>query len=147
MADSIIYVLLFELCFSLFEPDLDLRLRIAGSLSRGLPVLRSDIASEGISVFRSEMLPLIARRRRDFLKLMMSAVCCNKFLALWDLVSSVFEVSVWTEAFEPGTIDITMGTMSLLSTPVTNIISNLTGAYMWRDRFGFFQSKSRQSLS
>ena len=37
MANSIIHFLLFGLFFSLFEPDLGLRLRIAGSLSRGLP--------------------------------------------------------------------------------------------------------------
>ena len=37
MAISIIHFLLFGLFFSLFEPDLGLRLRIAGLLSRGLP--------------------------------------------------------------------------------------------------------------
>ena len=37
MTNSIIHFLLFEIFFSLFEPDLDFRLRIAGSLSRGLP--------------------------------------------------------------------------------------------------------------
>ena len=73
---------------------------------------------------------------------MLSAVCCNKFLTLWDLVSSVFEVSFWAEALEPWTIDIIMGTMSPLSTPVTDNISNLIDAYMWWDRFGFFQSRS-----
>ena len=177
MANSIIHFLLFGLFFSLFEPDLGLRLRIAGSLSRGLPssgvaslprglpssgaaslprglpssgaaslpgglpsfgvaslpgdyrlsvrhhyrgitvfrswmlprttralansgfafegttVFRRGIATGGITVFRSRMLPLIARRRRDCLKLMLSAVCCYKFLTLWDLVGSVFEVS------------------------------------------------------
>ena len=36
MADIIIHFLLFELFSSLFEPDLNLHLRIAGSLSRGL---------------------------------------------------------------------------------------------------------------
>ena len=67
----------------------------------GTTVFRCGIATGGIAVFRSRMLPLIARRRRDCLKLMLSAVCCNKFLTLWDLVSSVFEVSFWTKAFEP----------------------------------------------
>ena len=37
MANSIIHFLLFGLFFSLIEPDLGLRLRVAGSLSRGLP--------------------------------------------------------------------------------------------------------------
>ena len=45
-------------------------------------VFRCDIASEGTTAFRSETVPLIARRRRDFLNLMLSAVCCNKFLTL-----------------------------------------------------------------
>ena len=43
MANSIIPFLLFGLFFSLFEPDLGLRLRRAGSLSRGL--LSSGVAS------------------------------------------------------------------------------------------------------
>ena len=86
--------------FFLSEPDLDLRFRVAGSLSGEL-LFRYDIASEGITVFRSLMLPFVARRRRDFLKLMLSSVCCNTFLTLWDLVSSVFEVSFWAEALEP----------------------------------------------
>ena len=80
------------------EPDLDLRFRVAGSLSGELLFLY-DIASEGITVFRSLMLPFVARRRRDFLKLMLSSV--YTFLTLWDLVSSVFEVSFWAEALEP----------------------------------------------
>ena len=67
----------------------------------GTTVFRCDIATEGITVFRSEVLPLIARRARGCLKLVLSAVCCNKFLTLWDLVSSVFEVSFWAKAFEP----------------------------------------------
>ena len=179
MANGIIHFLLFGLFSSLFEPDLGLRLRIAGSLSRGLPssgaaLLRRDyrllvqhryrgdyrlpvqhsyrgdirlsvkrryrgitafrcgiatggitvfrsrmlpcitrvlansgfafegttvfqrgIATGGITVFRGRMLPLLARRRHDCLKLMLSAVCCDTFLTLWDLVSSVFEVSFW----------------------------------------------------
>ena len=77
------------------------RLRIAGSLSRGLPSFGAVSLPGGITVFRSRMLPLIARRRRDCLKLMLSAVCYDKFLTLWDLVSSVFEVSFWAKAFEP----------------------------------------------
>ena len=67
----------------------------------GTSVFRCDIAYKGINVFRSEILSLIARRRCDCLKSMLSAVCCNKFLTLWDLVSSVFEVSFWAEALEP----------------------------------------------
>ena len=39
--------------------------------------LRCGIATGGFSVFRSGMLPLIARRRRDCLKLVLSAVCCK----------------------------------------------------------------------
>ena len=58
-------------------------------------VFRHGIATRGISVFRSRVLPLIARRRRDCLKLMLSAVCCDKFLTSWDLVNSVFEASFW----------------------------------------------------
>ena len=197
MANSIIHFPLFGLVFSLFESDLGLRVRIAGSLSRVLPssgavslprgisssgaaplsralpssgaaslpgglpsfgaaslpgnyrlsvrhryrgitVFRCGIATGGITVFRSRMLPLTARtlansevafegatvfrcgiatggiavfrsrtlplnprRRRDCLKLMLSAVWCDKFLTLWDLVSSVFEVSFWAKAFQP----------------------------------------------
>ena len=59
----------------------------------GTTVFRCGIVTGGTTVFRSRMLPLIARRRRDCLKLMLSAVCCDKFLTLWDLVSSVFEIS------------------------------------------------------
>ena len=76
------------------------------------------------------MFPFIARTRHGFLKLVLSGVCCNKFLTLWDLVSSVFEVSFRAEAFEPYTIDVIMRTMSPLSTPVTDSISNLIDAYM-----------------
>ena len=64
-----------------------------GIATGGIAVFRCDIATGGITVFRSRMLLLIARRRRDCLKLMLSAVCCDKFLTLWDLVSSIFEVS------------------------------------------------------
>ena len=73
----------------------------SGFAFEGTTVFRCGIATEGIAVFRSEMLPLVARRRRDCLKLMLSAVCYNKFSTLWDLVSSVFEVSFWANAFEP----------------------------------------------
>ena len=73
----------------------------SGFASEGTTVFRCDIASERVTVFRSKIVPLIARRRRDFLKLMLSAVICNEFLTLWDLVSSVFEVSFWEEALEP----------------------------------------------
>ena len=62
-------------------------------------------------------------------------------------MSSVFEVSFWAQALEPKTIDMIMGTMSALSMSVTDNISNLIDAYMWRDRFEFFPSRSRQSLS
>ena len=114
----------------------------SGFAFKGTTVFRCGIATEGITVFRNKMLPLIARRRRDCLKLILCAVCCSKFLALWDLVSSALEVSFWAEAFKPYTIDIIMGTMSPLSTPVTDNISNLRG-----DRFRSFQSRSRQSIS
>ena len=73
----------------------------SGFAFEGTTVFRCGIATGGITVFRSRMLPLIARRRRDCLKLMLSTVCCDKFLTLWDLVSSVFEVSFWAKAFEP----------------------------------------------
>ena len=73
----------------------------SGFVFEGTTVFRCGITTGGIAVFRSRMLPLIARRRRGCLKLMLSAVCCNKFLTLWDLVSSVFEVSFCAKAFEP----------------------------------------------
>ena len=73
----------------------------SGFAFEGTTVFRCGIATGGITVFRSRMLQLLARRRRDCLKLMLSAVCCDKFLTLWDLVSSVFEVSFWAKAFEP----------------------------------------------
>ena len=73
----------------------------SGFAFEGAIVFRCDIASVGITVFRSETLPLVARRRRDFFKLTLSSVCCNKFLTLGDLVSSVFDVSFWAEAYEP----------------------------------------------
>ena len=72
----------------------------SGFAFEGTTVFRCDITTEGIIVFRSKMLPLVARRRRDCLKLVLSAVCCIKFLILWDLVSLVFEVSFWAKAFE-----------------------------------------------
>ena len=72
-----------------------------GYAFEGTTVFRCGIATERITVFRSKMLPLIARRSRDCLKLMLSTVCCDKFSTLWDLVSSVFEVSFRTKAFEP----------------------------------------------
>ena len=37
MADIIIPILLFEIFFFVYEPDLNLGLRVAGSPSRGLP--------------------------------------------------------------------------------------------------------------
>ena len=77
----------------LFEPYLCLyKLASSGFAFEGTTVFRRDIASEGIAIFRSEMRPLIARRRRDLFKLTLSSVCCNKFFTLWNLVSSVFEV-------------------------------------------------------
>ena len=64
-------------------------------------VFRCDIAFPAeITGFRTEMLPPVARMRRDCLKLVLSAVCGNKFLTLWDLMSSVFEISFGTKAFE-----------------------------------------------
>ena len=114
----------------------------SGFAFKGTTVFRCGIAAEGIAVFRNKMLPLIARRGRDCLKLILSAVCCSKFLTMWDLVSSALEVSFCAEAFEPYTIDIIMGTVSPLSTPVTDNINNLID-----DRFRFFQRRSRQCLS
>ena len=76
-------------------PRITRALANSGSAFEGTTVFRRGIATGGITVFRSRMLPLIARRRRDCLKLMLSAVCCDKFLTLWDLVNSVFEVSFW----------------------------------------------------
>ena len=73
----------------------------SGFAFEGTTVFRCGIATEGITVFRSRMLPPIARKRRDCLKLMLSAACCDKFLTLWDLVSSVFVVSFWAKVFEP----------------------------------------------
>ena len=73
----------------------------SGFAFEGTTVFRCGIATEGITVFRSTILPLIARRRRDCFKVMLSAVCCDNFLMLWDLVSSIFEVSFWAKAFEP----------------------------------------------
>ena len=113
----------------------------SGFAFEGTTVFRCDIASEGIIVFRSEKVPLVARRGHNFIKLMLSSVCCNKLLALWNLVSSVFEVSFWAEALEPYTIYTILGTMSPLSTPVTDSISNLIDVYMWQDRFGLIQSR------
>ena len=101
MAESIIHILLFELFFLFVRARSGFALASSGFANEGTSLFRCDIASEGISVFRSEMLPLLARRRRDFLKLMLSSECCNKFLTLWDLMSSVFEVSFWAEALEP----------------------------------------------
>ena len=73
----------------------------SGFTFEGTTIFRCGIATEGITIFRSSMLPLIAWRRRDCLKLMLSAVCCDKFLTLWDLMRSIFEVSFWACAFEP----------------------------------------------
>ena len=73
----------------------------SGFAFEGTAVFRCGIATEGIIDFRSRMLPLIARRRRDHLKLMLGAVCCDAFLTVWDLVSSVLEVGFWAKAFEP----------------------------------------------
>ena len=101
MADSIIHVLFFEILFFYIRARSRLALANSGFALEGTTVFMYDIASEGIAVFRSEILPLIARRRRNFHKLVLSAVCCNKFLTLWDLVSSIFEVSFWAEVLEP----------------------------------------------
>ena len=74
-------------------------------------MFRRGIASQEAIIFRGEMFPLVARRRHDFVKLILSSVCCNKVLTLWDLAGSVFEVSFWGEALERCTIDIVMGTV------------------------------------
>ena len=102
MADSIIHVLLIKLYVYLYS----IQIWICACKKRvrfleGTALLRCDIASEGIAVFQSEMFPLIAKRRRNFLKLILNAVCCNTFLTLWDLESLIFEVSFWAKALEP----------------------------------------------
>ena len=51
--DSIIHVLLFELFFSLFEPDLDLRLRIACSFSGGLTYFGTISLPRGLPSFEA----------------------------------------------------------------------------------------------
>ena len=136
-----------RIILSLFEPDRDFRLQIAGSLSRGLQQYFGAISlPRGLPPFEARSLRLL-QGGGDCLKLVLCAVCCNKFLTFWDLVSSVFKVSFWAEVFEPWTIYIVMGTMFPLSKPETDNISNLIYACMWRNRFGFFQSSSRQSLS
>ena len=45
--------------------------------------------------------PLVGRRRRDFVTLMLSLVFFNTFLKLWDLVSLGLEFGFWAEALEP----------------------------------------------
>ena len=97
MADIIIHVLLFELFF-LFEPDLDLRLPIAGSFSRGLPSFGAISLPGEYRLCKRDASAYY--KEACFLKLMLSSACCNKFLILWDLVSSFFEVSFWAEALE-----------------------------------------------
>ena len=92
MVDGIIHILLSDFFFS-FRARCRFALANSGFVFEGATVFRCDIAPKGITVFRSKMLPFIARRRRDFLKLVLSSVCCNKFMTLWDLLSSAFEVS------------------------------------------------------
>ena len=53
MAGSIIHVLLFELFFSLFESERDLRLQIVSSLSRGLPSFGAISLSRGLPSFEA----------------------------------------------------------------------------------------------
>ena len=59
MANSIIHFLLFELFFSLFESGLDLRLRIAGSLSRGLPPFGAVSLPRGLPSFEERCFRLL----------------------------------------------------------------------------------------
>ena len=62
MANSIVRFLLFRLLLSLVESDLDLfALANSGFAFERTTVFRCGIATEGITVFRSTMLPLIAR--------------------------------------------------------------------------------------
>ena len=68
----------------------------SGFSFEGTTVIRYGIASEGTTLFRCEMLRLVARVRRNFVKLMLSSACW--FLTLWDLVSSIIDVSFWAEA-------------------------------------------------
>ena len=53
MAGSIIHFLFFEICFSIFEPDLDLLLQIVGLLSRGLPSYGAISLPRGLPSFEA----------------------------------------------------------------------------------------------
>ena len=72
-----------------------------GFAFEGTNAFRCGIITGGVTIFRSRMLPFIARRGGDRLRSMLSTVCCDKFLTLWDLVNSVFKVSFWAKAFDP----------------------------------------------
>ena len=96
-------------------------LATSGFAFEGTTVFRWDVATEGIAVFQSTMLPLIARTlansgfafegttvfRCGIATGGITVFQCFRllqgggFLTLWDLVSSVFEVSFWAKAFEP----------------------------------------------
>ena len=64
MTNSIIHFLLFGLFFSLFEPDLGLRLRVGGSRSSGLPSFGAISLSWGLSSFEARCFCLLQRRLR-----------------------------------------------------------------------------------
>ena len=64
MANSLIHFLLFELFFSLFESDLDLRLRIAGSLSRELQSFGAVSLPRGLPSFEAGCFRLLQGRLR-----------------------------------------------------------------------------------
>ena len=91
------------------------------------------------------MIPLVTRRSYFVVKLIVSSVCCNRFLALWG--RSIIEVSFYAEALEPQTIDIIMVTVYALFTPMIDSISNFIDVFMWQNRFRFIQSRCRQSIS
>ena len=100
LADSIIHILFFELLLFLFEPGLDLRcLQVEGSLPRGLPSFGVISFPRGLPSFEARSFRLL-QGGGEVKLMMLSSICCNKFLTLWDLVSSLFEVSFWAEALE-----------------------------------------------
>ena len=64
MANSIIHFLLFGIFLSLFEPDLDLRLRVGGSRSSGLPSFGTISLSRGLPSFEERCFCLLQGRLR-----------------------------------------------------------------------------------
>ena len=64
MVNSIIHFLLFGLFFSLFEPDLGLRLRVRGSRSSGLPSFGALSLPRGLPSFEARCFCLLQGRLR-----------------------------------------------------------------------------------